>query len=145
MATVTREIQAPPAEVWATLADPDQYAGWVVGTKTVRGADGHWPARGARFHHTVGVWPLHIRDDTKVLESDAPRRLVLEARIRPLVVARVELDLLEVAAGTRVVMTEYPTAPLVVRLAARLVDPIVHARNVEALRRLDSLMCPVAR
>jgi uncharacterized protein YndB with AHSA1/START domain len=136
MATTTREIPAQPEQVWAVLADADRYADWVVGAKTVRGVDGHWPEVRARFHHTVGVWPLHLRDNTSVLECDAPRRLVLEARIRPIGQARIELDLRPSELGTLVSMTEVPTSPAVARWAAPVIDPVTHKRNTEALRRL---------
>ena len=84
MATNYREISAAPEQVWAVLADPKKYSEWVVGAKEVRTSEGRWPAKGARFHHTVGVWPLHIQDHTSVVESDRPHRLVLQAKVRPI-------------------------------------------------------------
>jgi uncharacterized protein YndB with AHSA1/START domain len=143
MATTTRDIPASPERVWAVLADPRSYAEWVVGAARIRGFDGSWPARGARFHHSVGVWPLHIRDTTSVLESDPPRRLVLRARARPLGHARIEFTLTASELGTRLVMTEEVTSPLASR-AKRLLDPLIHSRNTEGLRRLESLACQVA-
>jgi uncharacterized protein YndB with AHSA1/START domain len=143
MATTTSDISASPERVWAVLADPKSYADWVVGAKRVRGFEGSWPARGSRFHHTVGVWPLHIRDTTSVLESESPRRLVLRARARPLGHARIEITLAATELGTRLVMTEEATSPLASR-AKGLLDPLIHLRNVEALRRLESLACEVA-
>jgi uncharacterized protein YndB with AHSA1/START domain len=141
MATNTREMRAAPEQVWAVLADPDKYCEWVVGAKEVRSSDGNWPAQGARFHHTVGVWPLHIRDHTSVVESDRPRRLVLQAKVRPLGFARIELELSPSPTGTQVAMTEEPTAPYIARVARRLFDPAIYVRNGEALRRLENLVC----
>jgi uncharacterized protein YndB with AHSA1/START domain len=140
MATNTREMPAVPEQVWAVLADPEKYCEWVVGAKEVRGAEGHWPAKGARFHHTVGVWPLHIRDQTSVLESDRPHRLVLQAKVRPIGFAHIELTLSPSALGTSVTMTESPSAPAIARVARRLFDPAIFVRNAEALRRLESLV-----
>jgi uncharacterized protein YndB with AHSA1/START domain len=143
MATTTRDIPAPPDQVWAVLADPMRYADWVVGAQEVRSFEGDWPARGARFHHSVGVGPIHIRDNTSVLESTPSRRLVLRARARPFGQARVDLQLTVSDGGTRVEMTEVPTSP-VARLGRRVLDPLIHTRNTEALRRLEQLVCPVA-
>jgi uncharacterized protein YndB with AHSA1/START domain len=143
MAVTTRDIPASPDEVWAVLADPKRYADWVVGAKEVRGLEGDWPAPGARFHHTVGLGPIHIHDSTSVLESSPPRRLILRARARPLGHARIALELTQSGVGTRVVMTEEPTSPLA-SLGQRVLDPLIHTRNVEALRRLEGLVCPVA-
>jgi hypothetical protein len=140
MATTTREIPAPPERVWAVLADADRYADWVVGAKTVRGVEGRWPKVGAKFHHTVGLWPLHLRDYTSVLESDPPLFLVLQARIRPIGQVRIQLDLRPSAAGTLVSMIEVPTSPAVIRWATPLIDPIAHRRNTEALRRLADVV-----
>jgi uncharacterized protein YndB with AHSA1/START domain len=140
MATTTRDIPAPPQQVWAVLADADRYADWVVGAKTVRGVEGRWPEVGAKFHHTVGVWPLHLRDNTSVLECEAPRRLVLQARIRPLGQVRIELDLHPSDLGTLVSMTEVPTSPAVARWATPVIDPVTHKRNIGALGRLADVV-----
>jgi uncharacterized protein YndB with AHSA1/START domain len=143
MAITTRDIPAAPDQVWAVLADPMRYAEWVVGAQEVRGFDGEWPARGARFHHTVGFGPIHIHDNTSVLESTPAHRLVLRARARPFGHARVELNLTTSEGGTLVEMTEEPTSP-VARFARKALDPLIHSRNVEALRRLERLVCPAA-
>jgi hypothetical protein len=145
MATTTREIPAPLDQVWAVLADPPRYADWVVGTKRVRGVEGQWPETGSKFHHTVGVWPFHLRDNTLVLESDAPRHLVLEVRIRPIGRARVELDLRPVDQATVVSMTEVPTSPAPARWARPLIDPLTHRRNIESLRRLAGVLAESAQ
>ena len=86
-------VNVAPAKVFAVLADPQSYATWVVGSKEVRGADSAWPAKGTRFHHTVGVGPINLKDHTSVEEVDPPRRLVLRTKVRPFAVARVVLEL----------------------------------------------------
>jgi|SRR6185437_4476888 len=143
MAITTRDIPALPDQVWAVLADPLRYAEWVVGAQEVRCFDGEWPEPGARFHHRVGLGPVHIHDDTSVLESTPPRRLVLRARVRPFGHARVALELFACEAGTRVEIDEEPTSPAA-RVGRKVLDPFIHLRNVEALRRLERLVCPVA-
>lgn len=140
VATNTREMPVPPEQVWAVLADAEKYHKWVVGAKEVRSSEGHWPAKGARFHHTVGIWPLHVRDQTSVLESDSPTSLVLEAKVRPFGKARIDLELFASAGGTQVAMTEEPSAPFIARIARRLLDPVIYVRNGEALRRLENLV-----
>ena len=95
---------------------------------------------GCRFHHTVGIWPLHFRDQTSVLESVEPNSLVLQAKVRPFGFARIELELSPSAHGTRVAMTEEPSAPFLARISRRLFDPVIFVRNHEALRRLENLV-----
>lgn len=128
-----------PEAVFAVLADPDCYGKWVVGSSRIRDVEGPWPAVGSTFHHTQGVGPVGIKDTTTVLESEPGRRIVLEVRARPLVVARVELDLHANGGGTEVVMTEVPIGGPVGRLPAFASDPPVKLRNAESLRRLRKL------
>jgi uncharacterized protein YndB with AHSA1/START domain len=140
MATTRVEIDAPVAEVFAVLADASSYGDWVVGSDTIRDADESWPAVGSRFHHRVGIGPLKVNDHTEVLELDAPHRLVLHARARPLGTAKVTLQLSERGDHTEVTMIETAGDPLSQLALNRLTDPLVHVRNVESLRRLKRIV-----
>jgi uncharacterized protein YndB with AHSA1/START domain len=140
MATNHARFDAPPEKVWAVLADPDSYGHWVVGSKRIRDADPRWPEPGTRFHHTVGIGPLEISDDSEVLEAREPERLVLQARARPSGIANVILELRGRAdGGTDVTMEEYPVAGLAKTVHNPLQDRLIHRRNVESLRRLKYL------
>jgi uncharacterized protein YndB with AHSA1/START domain len=129
-------IDAPPEAVWQVLADARSYAHWVVGSSQVRRVEGRWPARGSVFHHTQGVGPLGLRDTTAVIESRKPSRLVLEVRMRPVFVARVELSLAPHGEGTWLTIRESPFGGLAGRFAGPLLEPLIAFRNVESLRRL---------
>ena len=132
-------VDAPPDAVFDVLADPRSYAHWVVGASRTRKADASWPDPGSRFHHTQGLFGIGLPDNTEVLSSDRPRRLVMEARIRPFAVNKVEMRLRSRGAGTRVTMIEYPTGGLAKLLPGPLTDVMLHLRNLEALRRLRGL------
>jgi uncharacterized protein YndB with AHSA1/START domain len=132
-------IDAPPERVWAVLADPFSYDEWVVGTRKIRGADPGWPTVGARLHHTVGIWPLQIKDTSVVLESDEPRRLVLRAKVRPAGVLRVEIDLTPVGDVTELEIQEYVEGgPL--RLTGKLGDAGAQGRMEIGARRLKQIV-----
>ena len=139
MATNERFMLVPPQAVWDALADPGGYGYWVVGSKTIRGADPEWPAAGSRFHHKVGVGPLTIADHTESLEARPPELLRLRAKGRPLGTATVTLELRPRDGGTLVRMTENPDG--VYRALA--LNPLTHvatkARNAESLMRLEEL------
>ena len=139
MTRVEIVIKAPVHTVWAVLADAHSYGDWVVGAKDIRSVEGRWPERGSRFHHTVGMGPLNLKDNTKVLESEPNHRIVLEARARPFGRARVEIILSMVGAGTTVAMEEEIISPAVVRALNPALDPLARARNNKALKRLAGL------
>lgn len=137
MAVTRRKMSVPAARVWDVVADASTYPRWVVGAQSVRFVEGRWPDVGARLHHKVGVWPLHIRDNTEVVEVSPPARLVMEGRVRPIGRARIALHITARGSGCEVEMAEYPISPAPLRTAAPLVEPLMALRNVETLRRLE--------
>lgn len=137
MARNEMHVRAPVEAVFDLLCTGRRYAEWVVGAKRIRSVDADWPRPGSRFHHTVGFGPLKLDDSTSVVSVDAPRRIVLDARARPLGRATVAVELEEHDGGTRVVMyEELARAP---QLVKRAVDWMIHLRNTEGLRRLSTL------
>lgn len=134
-------VHASPQEVFAVLSDPECYPKWVVGAAGVRDHDESFPAVGSRFHHKVGSWPVGLKDHTEVTEIDPPRRIVLEAKARPLGTATIAIDLAESAGGTELTMEEVPGDRLTSLLAANPVaDTVLRVRNAEALARLKRLV-----
>ncbi len=131
------EIEAPPARVWEVLADAECFDDWVVGAKDVRDADDNWPAVGAKLHHSTGVGPLTIDDDTEVEVSEPPRRLVLLAKVGAAGAFRVTLELRETPTGTTLFMHEEPVAGLADHVPGT--DSAIHARNDISLERLKEL------
>jgi uncharacterized protein YndB with AHSA1/START domain len=137
MSVTTRRMTCTPEEVFAVLADPWIYPSWVVGASRLRAADAAYPARGARLHHSIGVWPFVLNDNTRVDEWDPPRRMVLEARTRPFGTERVIIEAEARGPGCVIRMTEYPLTGLVTRIPGVLADAVLGARNAETLRRLE--------
>src|SRR5215218_1996524 len=134
-------IDATAEEVFAVLADPCRYPDWVVGAAGIRDYDQEFPEVGSRFHHQVGSWPVGLKDHTEVVEVDAPNRLVLQAKARPLGTARIELELQESAGGTEVRMEEAPGDRLTSLVIGNPVaDTALRVRNAEALARLKRLV-----
>jgi uncharacterized protein YndB with AHSA1/START domain len=138
-AVVRRTIDAPPADVWAVLADGWLYPSWVVGASRMRDVDVSWPAPGSKLHHSVGVWPLLLDDRTEVVGAVPQKQLRLKAHGWPAGAAEVLIELEPSGAGTEVTIREDAVAG-----PARLVPPLVRQvsvipRNREALRRLAFL------
>jgi uncharacterized protein YndB with AHSA1/START domain len=132
-------VDAPPEAVFDILANPRSYAHWVVGASRTRKADAAWPEPGTKFHHTQGMFGIGLPDNTVALSASRPRRLVMEARIRPFAVNKVEMQLRPRGDGTSVRMIEYPTGGLAKLLPSPITDVMLHLRNIEALRRLRRL------
>jgi carbon monoxide dehydrogenase subunit G len=129
-------IDAAPEQVFAVLADAESYGYWVVGAKTIRYADPTWPQPGSRLHHTLGFGPFTLKDNTKVLIADHPRRLVLEARGRPVGIAHIDFTVTAEGSGSRVQLREWLVEPKVLARFNPLLAPLVRLRNSETLRRL---------
>ncbi|MDC5698275.1 SRPBCC family protein [Intrasporangium calvum] len=139
MSRTTRFMNCAPEDVFEILADGWSFASWVVGAARIREVDDTWPQPGSRIHHSVGLWPVLIDDSTSVLTLDRPYAIELKVRAWPTGEGKVRLECIAEEGGTRVVMTEDATngpATLIPRLVR---DPMLDARNVEALRRLAFL------
>jgi uncharacterized protein YndB with AHSA1/START domain len=132
-------IDVPPAAVFDVLADPDSYGRWVVGSSEIRDADAAWPAVGSRFHHSVGIGPLTVDDETEVEQVIPGRLLRLHAKARPLGTAHVSIELQPAGDGTRVTMIEDPGDRLTGLVFTPITHLLVRLRNAESLRRLAKL------
>ena len=139
MSTNRMRMDAPAEAVFSVLADPHTYRDWVVGCDNIRAAEGEWPAVDSKFHHTVGIGPLTIKDNTEVEEVERPRRLVIRAKTRPLGAQRVKLELEPSGSGTHVTMEEGPAGGPPAKLAGLPFDVLLRGRNSESLRRLKAL------
>jgi uncharacterized protein YndB with AHSA1/START domain len=133
---VQRRFNCSPEQVFAALEDGWTYPLWVVGTSRMRDVDEGWPACGTKLHHSFGVWPLLIDDNTEVTEIEPGKRLVLEARGWPVGKAKVEITVEADGDGSLVSISEDITGgptrliPQPIRLAG------IDVRNRETLRRL---------
>ena len=139
MVTVEREIRASADSVWNVLADGWLYASWVVGASRVRAVDPVWPAVGAVLHHSQGVWPLLLDDETVVKTSVPERELVLHGKARPLGEVAIRLRIEARPAGCVVTLEEDAIAGPMQLVPAPVRAALIRPRNVESLRRLAYL------
>ena len=137
---VTRWVLRPIDEVFDALSDPETYPRWLVGCRTIRSIDDHWPSEGSRFHHRVGlIGPLTVPDSSEVLEVERPSHLALEVRFRPLGRGRVDFRLsadptVDGQSRTRIDMDEAPIGPLAPTAPA--LAPLISGRNQASLNSL---------
>jgi hypothetical protein len=154
LAKVTRDVAAPVEAVWAVLADGWLYATWVVGAARIREVEDAWPRAGSRIHHSIGIWPLMLSDDTSVESSTPPHEagtpaaesgteqaeLVLQARGWPLGEARVRLRITPNGPTACTVSMEEDADRGPWRLIPKPVRQLMVApRNAESLTRLAML------
>ncbi|MBA2559922.1 MAG: SRPBCC family protein, partial [Propionibacteriales bacterium] len=117
------------------------YPTWVVGASRVRDVEDHWPAEGSLVHHSFGVWPAVIDDNTEVLYAEPDRELVLKARGWPAGEAHVRLVLVpDGENATQVSMEEDVVAGPGRIMPGPLRQALISPRNKEALRRLAFLV-----
>jgi uncharacterized protein YndB with AHSA1/START domain len=136
MATNTRVIKTVPDKVWAVLADGWLYPTWVVGATRMRDVDATWPETGSKLHHSAGVWPAVINDNTEVLESEPGHFLKLRARGWPLGEAEVSLTLTATGADTTVEIHEKLVSGPGALIPQPIEDLLIGYRNTETLNRL---------
>lgn len=139
MSRTVAYIPVPAEQIFAVLTDALAYGDWVVGAKEIRAVEPEWPTPGSGFHHSIGIGPFVVRDETRVRDVDPPHRLELKARAWPSGEAHVTMLLDEAGAGTRVTMVEEPVSGPARWLHNPLLDAATHARNTIALRRLARL------
>jgi uncharacterized protein YndB with AHSA1/START domain len=136
MSISTQHVAAPPSAVWEALSDGWLYPLWVVGAARMRQVDDHWPEVGARLHHSVGIWPALINDQTEVLESIPDQLLRLKAKGWPAGEAEVVIRLRPSGSGTEVEIEEDVAAGPGRLMPSPLRQPMLKWRNTETLRRL---------
>lgn len=105
--SVTRDIAAPPAKVWALLSDLPRMGEWSpenTGGKWVRGATG--PAAGARFVGSNRNGKKKWTTTCTISDCDSPRVFAFDVSVGPVKVARWEyrIEPLE-SGGSRVTET----------------------------------------
>lgn len=136
MAENTRLVHATPEQVWEVLSDGWLYPLWVVGASRMRDVDDTWPAVGSKLHHSVGVWPLLIDDNTEVTDAAPGDSVTLRARAWPMGEAKVVIRLRAMGAETEVRISEDAVSGPGA-LAPRPVRGLsLKWRNAETLRRL---------
>lgn len=136
MSVNVREMSCTPDAVFAVLADGWVFPTWVVGASRMRDVDAAWPAVGSKLHHSFGVWPAVIDDETTVLEWDPPRRMVIQPAGWPLGEARVTVEVKARGGGSVVRITEKAVKGPGALIPQAALDVGLHIRNVETLRRL---------
>ncbi len=139
MYTVTRKVDASPQQVWEVLEDGWSYPSWVVGASRMRAVDARFPAQGTKLHHSAGVWPAVVNDETIVLASEPQRRLRLQARGWPAGEATIELRIEPDGDGSELTIVEDVSRGPSRFVPAFVRQPAIALRNTETLRRLGYL------
>ena len=134
-----RVLHCPPEAVFRVLEDGWLYPSWVVGATRMRDVDANWPEVGGRLHHSVGVWPALIDDETASIEWNPPHRMVMRAKGWPIGEARVTIDVKPRGRGCVVRIQEHAVAGPATLIPRPIADAILHWRNSETLHRLAYL------
>ncbi|HET7429623.1 MAG TPA: SRPBCC family protein [Gaiellales bacterium] len=140
MAVTMIVIEAPPDAVFDVLSDGHLYAEWVVGAHHSCPIDPRWPEPGATLVHRSGIPPVTLQDTTSVISSDRPARMRLEARVRPLVIATVDLTIEPHVDGSIVSMEERVVGGLARHAPGWVNDAAFRRRNRASLSRLRAIV-----
>jgi uncharacterized protein YndB with AHSA1/START domain len=131
---VETTIPTSPERVYAVLAEPSTYPGWLVGAERIRDVDDAFPQPGTGFDHEVGGGGLTVGDRTTSLDVDPGRELDLDVHAGPFH-AHVRFELRSASGGaTSVRLSEEPVG------LSRGLTPVLRvalgARNRWSLARL---------
>ncbi|MBV8957057.1 MAG: SRPBCC family protein [Solirubrobacterales bacterium] len=133
-------IDAPAHAVFDVLADADAYRDWVPGTRDTGAEAAAFPAEGGSFGYSAGLPLLGLGDRTTVLATLPPVMLELRIRATPLISARATIYLQPQGTGTRLTLIEEPASRALTVLIGPAGHALIRLRNVEALRRLRTLV-----
>ena len=139
MSNNVRLMACSPQDVFDVLADGWLYPAWVVGASRMREVEEDWPLAGSRLHHSFGVWPALLNDDTVVEEWDPPRKMVMRPQGGPVGEALVTLEVRPRKVGCIVRIQEKAQNGPASLIPSPLLDIYLQARNAETLRRLAFL------
>lgn len=139
MSRTRRQMTCTPEAIFEVLTDGWLYAGWVVGASRVRLVESGWPSPGTAIHHSFGIWPVLIDDETRALEYVPNRLLRLRARGWPMGEAEVVIEAEPAPGGTAVTITEDAVAGPGTLVPKPARDAVLGVRNKETLQRLAML------
>lgn len=139
MAISKRLIPVPVDHIFTVLSDAPRYASFVVGTKRIRHFDPRFPEENTAFHHTLGLGPLFLRDETRVVRVEPPTRLMLKAFMRPFAINEVDFRLTPQEERTLVTVEEHPVDGPATKIWSLPLDAVMWLRNKVLLRRLERL------
>lgn len=139
MSRTTRLMNCSPQAVFDVLTDGWTYATWVVGASRIRAVDDDFPAAGSKIHHSVGVWPMLINDETTVERVDVPHEIQLRASAWPAGEADVTIQAQPEGDKTLVTIYEQAVSGPAKIIPRPVEDFMLNQRNVETLKRLSFL------
>ena len=139
MSHTTAFTRAPIETVFSLLADPSRYEEFVVGNSTIRRFDPEWPKEGTTFHHSLGVKPFIVKDESISLATDHATYLVMETRMSVLGASITAFELSSTGEGTKIEIFEEAIRGPFAWLWSRPVDALLDWRNKRLLERLTRL------
>ncbi|CAL4860484.1 SRPBCC family protein [Microbacterium sp. MM2322] len=139
MSRNSRVFACTPDDVFAVLADGWLFPSWVVGASRMREVADSWPQVGSRLHHSFGVWPVLIDDETEVLVFEPPRHILFRAKGWPMGEAQVDIQVRPHRDGAVVRIQEEAVAGPGSLVPPALLDVALQLRNAETLHRLAYL------
>jgi hypothetical protein len=139
MSRTSRLMSCTPQDVFDVLSDGWTYATWVVGAARIRSVDDGYPAPGKRIHHSVGMWPVLVNDETRAEECEAPHVLQLRVKAWPAGEGQVRIVCEPKGDGTEVTIFEQAVSGPATLIPRPAEDLMLHLRNKETLRRLAYL------
>lgn len=139
--TVAIEIQAPPAKIFAYLADFSRHAEWsssVVAIKLVGGETGQVGAE----HAATESIPIEMTTYTRITDLETPRHIEWESTDKRVFRTKWRFDIEPVGENSRLTqsVTFHPLTLFASRVLYIVRVPIVPNENLQSLGRIKERM-----
>lgn len=139
MATSVIDLQASPEAVYALVADLTRHGEFAGHELSLEHVAGPPAAAGGRYRSRGRQFGQELQDELIIVQAEAPRRFVFDARGRGGVFRHAYL--IEARdGGTRLVRSMTPRSPFLLRLIWPLAAPFVARRNSGDLQRLRRIL-----
>ena len=142
LAMRSQQFASDAEAVWSWTVDPDRYARWFPGIVAIERLDDGPLQTGHRLRETVALAPgLRTTGELVVRECAPTRRLVIDGTL-PLLQPTVEFVVEPGPDGTVMHWSMYTRQqhPVLARLVASIVRPVLQRRLRIGLRRLERLL-----
>jgi uncharacterized protein YndB with AHSA1/START domain len=136
--TVTGIVRASPEQVYAFLADLENWPRWQSDMETTKLVEGERGAPGARYHYVSKAMGQTFDSTVRVVRAEAPREVAFEGEWTGMIRPSGSYLIEPAPDGARVTLNPHPEARGIGKILAPLIGMMIKRLNrqhLDALRK----------